>query len=186
MGDRDNGRLKLYFDTCALHALALVQPWAEGWSPKLSPRALGPALFEDYQALYDMFRIFQTSPQEIVFSELSIDEAWGLPKRHPEARDTYDYVMELVDWVQAEFGARPIGIKGNERAVNEVIASHDLHLLPQQQDRVHLGLAILAGCDYFITVDYKTILRHRRQLISIPLRIVRPLEYCQGHELPEP
>jgi len=172
--------LRLYFDTCALHSLALVQPWVEGWSPNLSVSHLGRRLHDDFLALWDMFRVLQITPQELVFSELTEDEVLHLPQRHPEDTDSAAYMYELIDWVQQTFGASALSVTGREREIDKLITKHGLEVLPDVTDRVHLALAIHADCDYFITVDYKTIIAHRNAIRECQLKVVRPVEYCFG------
>ncbi len=171
--------LRLYFDTCAMHNFALTQPWNEGWSPKVD--RLSRALREDMEALYDMFRVFQTTPQELVFSDVLEDEMLDLAQRHEEA-DSLDYFYQLVGWVRETFGAEQVSWCGRQGDLERLFDVNGLRGFPDSRDRMHLALAIDAGCDYFITVDYRTIISGREHLRATPMRIMRPIEYCTGCE----
>jgi hypothetical protein len=55
-----------------------------------------------------------------------------------------------------------------------------LALLPDPADRQLVREAIAAGCDAFCTRDWRTILRHRESLRSVPLSFLSPHEWWQG------
>jgi len=177
---------RLYLDTCALHGLALCQPWAENQTPDFSPYKLGVHLYQDYIALYDMFRVFQTSPAELVFSDLTLEEISYIPQKSDKYRYSLTYIDELLEWMQKVFGSSPICYSDRRREVSQVIGDLKLDVFPDQNDRIHLSLAILSGCNFFVTVDYKTIIRYRGDASCLPIAIVRPIEYCMGRSMPEP
>jgi len=54
-----------------------------------------------------------------------------------------------------------------------------IDLLPDTGDRQLLKEALQLGCDAFCTRDWKTILRHRDQLRSLPLSIIAPHEWWE-------
>ena len=51
-----------------------------------------------------------------------------------------------------------------------------LKVMPQEEDRQLVIDAIEYGCDIFLTMDYKTIWRHRGEIKRLSLRVMRPTE----------
>ena len=57
-----------------------------------------------------------------------------------------------------------------------------LKVMPQEEDRQLVIDAVECGCDIFLTMDYKTIWRHKNTIKQLGLEVMRPtelLEYVQ-------
>lgn len=64
-----------------------------------------------------------------------------------------------------------------EKVRAELLASGILEILPDLEDRILICDAIVYRCDCFCTRDWKSILRHRDNLGTLPLRIVTPTDW---------
>lgn len=51
-----------------------------------------------------------------------------------------------------------------------------LRVLPQESDRQLIIDALELGCDIFLTMDYKTIWRHRADIGKLGIKVMRPIE----------
>jgi len=58
-----------------------------------------------------------------------------------------------------------------------LLSSGVLDLLPDVTDRVLLIDAVVYGCNAFCTRDWSTVLKHRGELASLPLKIITPKEW---------
>lgn len=57
--------------------------------------------------------------------------------------------------------------------------SDRLAILPQESDRQLVIDALEHGCDVFLTMDYRTIWRHRDEVDRFGLRVMRPVELLE-------
>jgi hypothetical protein len=64
-----------------------------------------------------------------------------------------------------------------ERIKIELLASGILDVLPDIEDRILICDAIVYRCDCFCTRDWKTILKRRDALKSLPIKIITPTEW---------
>ena len=54
-----------------------------------------------------------------------------------------------------------------------------LHILPDETDRVLVVDALEFGCNVFLTMDYKTIWKHREAVRRLGIHVMRPVEFLQ-------
>ncbi|MFA5115767.1 MAG: hypothetical protein WC486_00615 [Candidatus Omnitrophota bacterium] len=64
-----------------------------------------------------------------------------------------------------------------ERMKIEILSSGILDILPDVEDRMLICDAAAYKCDYFCTRDWRTILKHREHLISLPVKMITPTEW---------
>ena len=59
----------------------------------------------------------------------------------------------------------------------ELLSTGALDVLPDISDRILIIDAVLYRCDLFCTRDWKTILKHREDLMELPVKIATPKEW---------
>jgi len=64
-----------------------------------------------------------------------------------------------------------------ERTRVELLASRVLDVLPGIEDRILICDALVYRCDSFCTRDWKTILKHRDTLKTLPIKVITPTEW---------
>ncbi len=80
-------------------------------------------------------------------------------------RDTIEQDNDLPDFIEAE------------RIRVEILASGVLDALPGIEDRMLICDSIVYRCDCFCTRDWKTILKYRDTLSTLPIKIITPTEW---------
>ena len=86
---------------------------------------------------------------------------------------------ELISWWRT---TRESLLDPNFDEAEEALAlveSARLDFLPDYQDRLLIAEAIVLGCDIFLTLDKKTILRFRRKIIPLGLVPMTPAEFVR-------
>ena len=128
----------------------------------------------DIDALRGIWLTGQRALWHITISAATIGEIerTGQPGR---LYDLLDWASELsVYFDECEALARA---RRNRLQVSHLNA---IALLPDTGDRQLLTEALQLGCDAFCTRDWKTILRRRDQLDSLPLSIIAPHEWWEA------
>jgi hypothetical protein len=59
----------------------------------------------------------------------------------------------------------------------ELLSLGDLDILPDIEDRILICDAVVYKCDCFCTRDYRTILKYRAEMTSLPIKIITPSEW---------
>ena len=54
-----------------------------------------------------------------------------------------------------------------------------LNVLPDETDRVLVVDALELGCNVFLTMDYRTIWKHREAVRRLGINVMRPVEFLQ-------
>ena len=80
-------------------------------------------------------------------------------------RDIIAHNNDLPDFIEAE------------KIRVEILASSILDALPGIEDRILICDAVVYRCDCFCTRDWKTILKHRDTLKTLPIKFVTPTEW---------
>jgi hypothetical protein len=139
---------------------------------------LNERIVRDINALYNIFLTGQRA-----FWQLAVS-----PYTYREVIDTSDTtrLYYLENWFFEVWYYWCDIINGNNDlpSLDEVktlrtkfLDSGILERLPDLEDRILVGDAILYRCDCFCTRDWKTILRYRDELADLPLRILTPTEW---------
>jgi len=145
-----------------------VQP-----SGKLSKRAL-----EDIDAFYNLWFTGSRAFWQLAVSPLTYQEISAT--QEPSKRyylenwfnEVWSYWLETID----KNNDLP-SLMESEKARIHILSSGILNDLHDVNDRILICDAIVYKCDCFCTRDWKTILRKRNLLKTLPIKIVTPTEW---------
>ncbi len=133
---------------------------------------------EDVTALEMMFKTGQRASWQLAVSPLTYREVVSTTdpvRRHYVERWFLEVWHYWLTFLKADETLRSLSHAEQIRV--EVLASGVLDILPDIGDRVLLCDALAYGCDCFCTRDWRTILRHREHLETLPLLILRPTDW---------
>lgn len=132
-------------------------------------RVLGPKYTSDVRALANFLYPIERTPVQPIVSEFTIYElsrTTNQLKRSSLLRWGFDVLQY----------SRDNALPTNRPRVS--IKDQPLRdFLPHWQDRILLNECLRTGCEAFITMDYKTILRHKSQLRAEGLTVMSPSDY---------
>lgn len=141
--------------------------------PKLSKRILA-----DINAFYNIFLTGERATWQLAVSPFTYREiisTQGPTKRHYLQNwfmDVWDYWLGIID----ENNDLPSFIEAEHTKIH-LLSSGVLDVLTDVEDRLLICDAIVYKCDCFCTRDWKTILRKRDYLASLPIKIITPTEW---------
>lgn len=129
-------------------------------------------------ALYQLFLIGRRTPLEIIISPTTFKEV--LNTSSPEKRahllnyssEVWHYFTTLIN-ENIELRERDILLS------EEYLSTRDFVHLPDPNDRRLIVEALFYKCDTFCTTDWRTMLKHRDKLTSIPIKLITPFEWWQ-------
>ena len=147
--------------------------------------ALSAQCREDIFALADFMMLGRRVGWPIAVSPRILDELDAIPGLGKRLALT-DWAMELIRYFvsgvresrEATEGSR-FSETGRFTEVQRCWLSDQLKVLPQGSDRRLIIDALEYGCDVFLTMDYKTIWRHRDCVNRFELRVMRPVELLE-------
>lgn len=99
----------------------------------------------------------------------------------PEDRRAYG--RELYEWsIQNDYYDHEVPANEADDGLLAILPNHEMTAFLRGLDRRLLAEAVFVGCDFFLTMDMRTIWRHRR-LISdrLGISVLRPSDMLQRH-----
>ncbi len=140
----------------------------------------GEQALDELESMRRIAQIAQRGSLPIAVSERSVREF--LRTSQPDKRHRLVvWADELISWWRAN-RVSLLGHDFDESA--EVLAlseSTRLDFLPDYDDRLLIAEAMVLGCDIFLTLDRKTILRFRRKVIPLGLEPMTPAEFVRTY-----
>lgn len=142
------------------------------------PYVANERVAKDVDALYNLFLTGQRASWQLAVSSITYQEVTNTSdatRRYYLENwffEIWGYWQELItsqDDMPSSSDA--------ERLRREILTSGILNSLPDMEDRLLIGDALAYGCDCFCTRDWRTILKHRDTLLSMPIKIVTPTEW---------
>ena len=141
-----------------------------------------PCRHEDVLALRDLAVLGQRNGWPLAVSTVTMGEL-GATKDPDQRRDRVSWCQDLMQYFQENYERVRCRESGN--AYCEIL--HFTHLqrqflyqylnvLPDENDRILIVDALDFGCNVFLTMDYKTIWRHRAAVRKLGLHVMRPSE----------
>jgi hypothetical protein len=138
---------------------------------------LGKRVVEDVEALASFINLGKRNGWPIAVSKRTLHELAATPEPNKRyylsqwGRELSDYFIGLFNngIVTDEDFKSPSG----RRKAN---LENELHFLPHSSDRILIIDAIELGCDFFLTMDYKSLWRFRGRITPLGLRVLRPVE----------
>jgi hypothetical protein len=135
-------------------------------------------IIEDINALHNIFLTGKRASWQIAISHLTFEEISKtrcLDKRYHLKSwfyEVWSYWSEIYNNSKEELTYK------DELYLKEYLLSKDFFkYFPDKEDRELICDAILFRCNYFCTRDWKSILKYRNKLESLPINIVTPMEW---------
>ena len=142
----------------------------------------GPWFADDIRALADFMALGIRAGWPVALSSRTLQELNATPQRNKHYALT-TLGKELATYFASNLDHRDIEEEGSAYSeishftfIQRCRLSDLLKVMPQEEDRQLVIDAIEYGCDIFLTMDYKTIWRHRDEIKRLSLRVMRPTE----------
>lgn len=178
---------RLLLDTCILNRL-----YDEGyyiWEGELPDNLAENEIDAESRALRNIFSINERASFQFVVSPLSIAEVANVQDFHDRERrlhwvlDVLDHWLIMLDEVldrKNQGGSVRHRFKLNselQQLESTLMGIQDFKRDPF--DRLLLIQHKMANCDSFLTIDEDTIWRHRKELLSMGIHVLRPSEFWE-------
>lgn len=142
------------------------------------PGSLTKRQRQDVAALHNVFLTGERASWQLAISPSTYEEI--IRTRHEGQRryleswfqDVWHYWLSVLE----EADDLPSRTEAEHQKI-ELLSCGILDVLPDMEDRILICDAIVYRCECFCTRDWKTILKYRTYLTSLPLRIVTPTEW---------
>lgn len=167
---------RIFLDTSSLN---FILDYGECIFDNLTPsEALDKRTVEDISAFRDIFSTGERAAWQIAVSPFTYREI--IRTQHAQKQyylkkwfmDVWDYWNSIIE----ENNDLPSFAEA-EHAKIRLLSSGVLDILPDVEDRMLICDATVYRCDCFCTRDWRTILKHREHLISLPIKIITPAEW---------
>ena len=167
---------RAFLDTSSLNfILEYGENIFDGVSP---PTNLKKRIIEDINAFYNIFLSGQRLLWQLAISPLTYSEI--MRTQEPSKKYYLErWFTEVWDYWLGIFGkdkSLPSLVEA-EYTKTKLLLSRILDILPDVNDRILICDAVIYKCDCFCTRDWKTLLKHRDSLASLPIKIVTPTEW---------
>ena len=142
------------------------------------PTTLSKRVIDDINAFYNIFLTGKRASWQLAISPFTYKEIIGTQ----DATKKYyleNWFMEVWHYwlnILEQNNDLPSFVEAEHTRIN-LLSSGILDILPDIEDRILVCDAIVYRCDCFCTRDWKTILKYREHLKSLPIRIITPSEW---------
>jgi len=147
--------MRIFLDTCTFNFILDNGEFIFDGVPP--PKEFNKRITEDIRAFYNLFFI-------------QIRDSWQLAISHL----TYKEIINTNNPKQKYHLPPP---DERERIKLKLLNSGILDVIPDYNDKLLICDAISYHCDVFCTRDWKSILKHRANISSLPIQIITPLEW---------
>ena len=147
----------------------------DGVSP---PNSLGIRQSQDIDAFSNIFLAGKRASWQLAISPFSYKEVIST---QDETRRHYlqNWFMEVwYYWlgILEQGNDLPSFIEAENTKI-KLLSSGILDILPDIEDRILICDAVVYNCDCFCTRDWRTVLKYRDNLVSLPIKIISPTEW---------
>lgn len=147
----------------------------DGVSP---PNSLNTRQTQDIEAFFNIFLTGKRASWQLAISPFSYKEVIST---QDEIKQHYlqNWFMEVWHyWLGIlEQGNDLASFIEAENTKIKLLSSGILDILPDIEDRILICDAVVYNCDCFCTRDWRTILKYRNSLVSLPIKIISPTEW---------
>ena len=142
------------------------------------PTNISERIINDIEAFYNIFLTGKRASQQLAispFTYVEVVKTQDVTKRHYLENwfiDVWHYWLNILDQnddLSSFIEAEHLRIK--------LLSSGILDILPDIEDRILICDAVVYRCDCFCTRDWRTILKYRDHLKSLPIKILTPSEW---------
>ncbi len=134
----------------------------------------------ELDALRQIVGILQRGSVPVAVSERSLEEFLRLLNPSKRSR-LVTWAYELLDWWRGNRDALLKREVDERREAEDLVQSGRLDFLPDYSDRLLVAEALVLGCDTFLTLDRKTIIRFREQIQTLGLEALTPAEFVDRY-----
>jgi len=136
---------------------------------------------QDIDALYNIFLTGERASWQLAISPFTYKEVISTQntKQQYYLRNWFQEVWHYWLGILEQANNLPSFIEAEHERI-KLLSSDLLDVLPDIEDRILMCDAIVYRCDCFCTRDWKTILKHRNCLESLPIRIITPTEWWRS------
>lgn len=148
---------------------------------KKAERKWGAQLVQEVRALHDIVFVAQRGSLPIAISMLSVDEFEKTPNRVKRS-SLMDWGVELLEWWIVNRRNLVPSSFDEEQEAQRLLGQGRLDFLPDHMDRRIVAEALVLGCDTLLTLDDKTILRYKDELLKLGLDALSPTEFVEKYK----
>jgi hypothetical protein len=133
---------------------------------------------DDVIALYNIFGVGERASWQLAISPFTYKEIISIQDASERYylknwfKDVWDYWLSVLE----EDDDSP-SFREAEQLKIRLLSSGALDALPDMEDRVLICDALAYNCDCFCTRDFRTILKHRKELDPLSIQILTPTEW---------
>ncbi|HEC78698.1 MAG TPA: hypothetical protein ENI34_06100 [candidate division WOR-3 bacterium] len=167
---------RVFLDTSSLNfILEYGEHIFDGMS---SPTTLSKRIINDIEAFYNIFLTGKRASWQLAISPFTykeIIETQDATKKYYLENwfmDVWHCWLNILD----QNDDLPSFLEA-EHARIKLLSSGILNILPDIEDRILICDAVVYRCDCFCTRDWRTILKYRDYLKSLPIKILTPSEW---------
>jgi len=142
------------------------------------PSSLNKRQHQDIDALHNIFLTGRRASWQLAISPFIYKEVISTQntKRRHYLKNWFQQVWHYWLGILERGNDLPSFIEAEHERI-KLLSSGILDVLPDIEDRILMCDAIVYRCDCFCTIDWRTILKHRNCLESLPIKIIRPTEW---------
>lgn len=144
------------------------------------PQDANERVARDVEALRNIFMVGQRANWQLAVSPLTYKEVISTADSHRQMflKRWFFEIWHHWQAILKEQDDLP-SFREAEQTRVELLASDKLDLLPGIEDRMLICDSIVYRCEGFCTRDWKTILKHRSSLSTLPVAILAPHEWWE-------
>lgn len=169
---------RAFLDTSSLNFILDYGEYIHDGMP--IPRGLSQRIVNDINAFYNIFFTGQRASWQLAISPFAYKEIISTKDARKQHylegwfMEVWRYWLGILD----ENNDLPSFIEAEHTKVS-LLSSGVLDILPDIEDRILICDAIVYNCDCFCTRDWRTILKYRDNLSSLPIKIITPEKWWQ-------
>ena len=179
----------IFFDTNIVQNLYEFREliYENSLSSKMNSKILakGSRFTEDIMALADLMALGHRAGWPIAVSSRTLGELGATPRLVKRFALTNwgeklaDYFISNSDESQDVIEESIYSESSHFTFIQRSRLSDMLETLPQEADRQLIIDALECGCDFFLTMDYKTVWNYRHEVNRFGLQVMRPVELLE-------
>ena len=167
---------RAFLDTISLNfILEYGECIFDGLAP---PETLNRRMIEDIDAFFNIFLTGKRASWQLAISPFTyreVENTQDVTKKHYLQNwfmEVWDYWLSILE----DNDDLPSFVEAEQTKI-KLLSSGILDILPDIEDKMLICDAVVYRCDCFCTRDWKTILRYRAKLASLPIKIITPTEW---------
>jgi hypothetical protein len=166
---------RIFLDTCVVNLLVEYgEPIFDGFYEPTNNLRIN----NDVYALHYLFTCEYRCTPPIVVSPTTYQEVIKTNDMRKRRR-LMQYVSELWHYFDINMSDKLAVDFRHLQLVEEHLSNYDFKFLPVSPDRQLILEALSFKCDYFCTRDWKSLLKYRDKITSLPIKFFTPSEWLE-------